>query len=123
MVDIQITGDRVTLAVKGAHQLWAFKRRIEFPRAAIRAVHRLPDDALRGWWKGIRAPGTQLPGVFIAGTFYTGGERHFWDVRDASHAIEIDLDGQRYQRLFVEVADPDAALRELTTIAGDSPTT
>jgi hypothetical protein len=40
-------------------------------------------------------------------------ERHFWDVRRADRAIEIDLAGVPYDRLVVEVADPDAALAQL----------
>jgi hypothetical protein len=113
MVEISVAEQKVTIEVQGLHQLWAAKRKIEVPRDAIRAVRRLPGDAIRGLWKGWRVPGTHVPGVIVAGTFYRGGERHFWDVRDASRGIEIELAGHRYDRLFVEVADPDAALREL----------
>lgn len=113
MVEIHVEGERVAIEVQGLHKLWALKRRIEVPRSAVRSVRRAPADAVRGWWKGWRIPGTHLPGVIVAGTFYRDGERHFWDVRHADHAVEIELDGQAYDRLFVEVADPDAALRAL----------
>lgn len=113
MVDIHADDAQVTFDVRGLHQLWAFKRRVEVPRAAIRAVRRVPADAVRGFWKGWRLPGTHLPGVIVAGTYLKDGERHFWDVRRAERAIEVELDGQPYHRLFVEVDDPDAAIAAL----------
>jgi hypothetical protein len=113
MVKLDVEGDRVVVEVLGAHKLWAFKRRISFPRDAVVAARRAPPDALAGWWKGWRVPGTMIPGVFVAGTYYKDGERHFWDVRRADRAIEIDLAGVPYDRLVVEVADPDAALAQL----------
>jgi hypothetical protein len=113
MVEIHADGDRVEVEVRGWHQVWAMKRRIAFPRTAVRGARRLPADALRGAWKGWRVPGTHLPGIIVAGTFYKDGERQFWDVRHADRGIEIELAGQPYDRLFVEVADPDAALRAL----------
>jgi hypothetical protein len=76
----------------------------------IREVHRADPGIARGWWKGIRAPGTFLPGVIIAGTYYTGGERVFWDVSDATKAIVIELTGEAYARLIVEVSDPEATI-------------
>ncbi|NVB79709.1 MAG: hypothetical protein HOV81_15035 [Kofleriaceae bacterium] len=113
MVDVHIEADQVRVKVLGMHRLWALKRELTFPRAAVRAVRRLPPDALKGWWKGLRAPGTSIPGVIAAGTFHKDGERHFWDVRHANRAIEIDLEGETYAKLFVEVEDPEAAVRML----------
>jgi hypothetical protein len=60
--------------------------------------------------KGIRAPGTHVPGVHTAGTFHIHGERIFWDVRDASKAIVIELDDEPDSRLVVQVADPRATV-------------
>ena len=113
MVDIHADDEHVTIEVRGLHQFWAFKRKIHVPRSAVRSVRKLPGDALKGMWKGWRVPGTHLPGVIVAGTYFKDGERHFWDVRHPESAIEIELDGQRYNRLFVEVSDPDLAIRTL----------
>lgn len=113
MVDVHIEDDRVKLEVRGLHRLWALKREVTFPRSAVRAVRRLPPDAFNGWWKGLRVPGTMIPGVIVAGTYYKSGERHFWDVRRANRAIEIDLEGGPFDRVFVEVDDPEAAVQLL----------
>ncbi len=112
MVDIRLEDDRVTLDVRGLHQLWALKRKLELPRAAIVGARRIPSEAMR-LWKGWRVPGTHVPGVIVAGTYYKDGERHFWDVRHPERAIEIELQGTKYNRVYVEVEDPDAAIEAL----------
>ncbi len=118
MVDVSITDGTLVLTVRGLHVFWALKRRLEFPLGHIREVRRAEPDIMRGWWKGIRAPGTFLPGVIIAGTYYQGGQKIFWDVSDARRAIIIELAGESYARLIVEVADPEVAIAMIERAAG-----
>jgi hypothetical protein len=112
VVNLTTENDKVVLEVQGWDKLWALKSRLEIPRANIRSVRADPTIA-RGWWKGIRAPGTHLPGVIIAGTFYQQGKRIFWDVRDPENTIVIELMDHRYDQLIVEVADPPAVVRKI----------
>jgi hypothetical protein len=74
---------------------------------------RADPEVARGWWHGIRAPGTQLPGVITAGTFYQQGKRVFWDVHQPENAIVLDLADERYDQLIVEVADPAGMARQI----------
>lgn len=60
--------------------------------------------------KGLRAPGSHLPGVITAGTFHQDGEKVFWDVRDPAKAVVIELADERYARLVLQVDDPRAAV-------------
>jgi hypothetical protein len=60
-------------------------------------------------------PGTNVPGVITAGTFYQDGRRVFWDVHDPEKTVAIDLHDERYSQLIVEVADPDAAIKLIQT--------
>jgi len=115
MVDVSIDGDRLTLEVEGLDKLWALKSRLEIPLAHIRGVYSDPQMASSWRWKGIRAPGTSLPGVITAGTFYQEGKRVFWDVHDPERTIVIELDDERYDMLIVEVADPDEAVSLITS--------
>ncbi len=109
MVELSIAEGKLTLHVKGADRLWAFKSSLEIPLVHIAAVSADP-EAARGWWHGIRMPGTNRPGVITAGTFYQRGNRVFWDVHDPEKTIIIDLHDERYNQLIVEVADPRAAI-------------
>ena len=109
MVDLSVAAGKLTLHVRGADKLWAFKSSLEIPLVHIAGVRRDPEVA-RGWWHGIRMPGTNVPGVITAGTFYQDGKRIFWDVHHPEKTIVIDLHDERYNELVVEVDDPDAAV-------------
>jgi hypothetical protein len=112
MVEIEIADGRAVFEVQGWDRLWALKSRLEIPLANVRGVRADPDVA-RGWWKGIRAPGTHIPGVIVAGTFYHQGKRIFWDVKDPERTIVVELADDRYDELIVEVADPAAEVARL----------
>lgn len=109
MVDFSIAEGTLTMHVRGADQLWSFKSTLEIPLAHIAGV-RLDPEAARGWYHGIKMPGTNLPGVITAGTFYQHGQRVFWDVHHPEKTIVIDLHHDSYNELFVEVNDPQAAV-------------
>ena len=110
MVDLSIAEGKLMLHIRGADRLWAFKGSLEIPLAHVARVRVDPESA-RGWWHGIRMPGTNLPGVITAGTFYQDGKRVFWDVHHPEKTIVIDLHDERYNELIVEVDDPEAAVR------------
>jgi hypothetical protein len=112
MVEISLGPGVLILDVQGWSKLWSLKSRLEIPLENIRGV-RINPDVARGWWKGIRAPGTHIPGVIVAGTFYHDGKRVFWDVRDADRTIVIELLDQSYDQLIVEVADPRTAVSKI----------
>jgi len=111
MIQVERQGDKVVFEVLGLHKLWALKSRLEIPAAHVRSARRDP-DAVRGW-KGWRAPGTYVPGLIAAGTFYLKGQRLFWDVRNADNVVVVDLADEEYQQLVIEVEDPDAVVRLL----------
>ena len=67
--------------------------------------------------KGLRAPGTYLPGVITAGTFHIHGERVFWDVHDANKAVVIELADEQYARLIIQVDDPRATVALIESAA------
>jgi hypothetical protein len=55
-------------------------------------------------------PGTQIPGLLTAGTFYQSDGAVFYDVHDAERTIVLDLEHEHYKRLVIEVENPDAAV-------------
>jgi hypothetical protein len=112
MVDLRIANGVLTLYVHGADKLWALKSSLEIPLQHIRDIRADPEVA-RGWWHGARMPGTNVPGVITAGTFYQHGERIFWDVHNPENTIVIELHDERYNELIVEVADPAAAVEKV----------
>jgi hypothetical protein len=110
LVDLSVAEGKLMLHVRGADKLWAFKSSLEIPLVHIVGARADP-EAARGWYHGIRMPGTNVPGVITAGTFYQDGKRVFWDVHLPEKAIIIDLHDERFNQLIVEVADPQAAVK------------
>jgi hypothetical protein len=109
MVDVSISGGNLVLHVRGADKLWAFKSSLEIPLAHIAEIRGDP-AAAHGWWHGMRMPGTNIPGVLTAGSFYQDGKRVFWDVHNPDNTVVIELRDERYNQLIVEVADPQGAV-------------
>jgi hypothetical protein len=114
MVDITFYEGNLVLHVKGADKLWAFKSSLEIPLQHVAGVRADPSVA-HGWWHGVRMPGTSVPGVITAGTFYQHGKRVFWDVHHPENTIVIELKDERYDELIVEVADPQATVSAISS--------
>jgi hypothetical protein len=112
MVNVSIERGRVRFHVEGWDRLWAFKTELEIPLEHIDGVRIDPEPA-RGWWHGVRMPGTEIPGVITAGTFYQSGGAVFFDVHDPERTIVLDLNHENYKRLVIEVEDPNATIRQL----------
>jgi len=114
MVDVRVFGDKLVLNIEGADKLWALKSSLEIPLQHVVSVKADP-EAANGWYHGIRLPGTNIPGVLTAGTFYQDGKRVFWDVHHPEKTIVIELRDERYNELIIEVADPVAAVQLLNS--------
>jgi hypothetical protein len=112
MIDVTVEGDRALFAVEGLDRLWSFRSRLELPVAHITAVEHDPELVGR-WWHGVKLIGTDVPGLFAAGTFYYRGELVFWDVRHPEQAIIVSLQHERYKKLIVEVEDPAETVARL----------
>src|SRR5690349_745842 len=104
MARVDIDGGRLVIEMEGLDKLWSLKSRLEIPLANVRGA--TADPGMIKEPKGIRAPGTHVPGVITAGTFHIDGEQVVWDVRDPAKAVVIELADERYARLVVQVADP-----------------
>ncbi|MBN1663927.1 MAG: hypothetical protein JW943_10030 [Deltaproteobacteria bacterium] len=112
MVSIDVKGNAVTISVLGSHKLWAFKRRISFNKEAISWFGKV-DPNLRPPW--LRCPGTHIPKIIAAGTYYGRGRKEFWDTTFKGKAIQFDLKSNRYTRIVVDTEDLDTAIHALSS--------
>ena len=108
MAAISIGARALTVRFRGIHRFWTLKRRLEVPLDSI--VDARVDPALAAGEPGLRLLGAELPGAVVAGRFIRNGERAFWDVRNPNKAVVIELTGERYALLVVEVDDPEAVV-------------
>ncbi|MFJ8795710.1 hypothetical protein [Streptomyces sp. NPDC102462] len=108
MALIRIDGDNLVVVIEGLDKLWSFKSSLTIPLANVRGA--TADPGIAADPKGIRAPGSHVPGVITAGTFHQEGEKVFWDVKDPSKAVVVELADERYTRLVLQVDDPRATV-------------
>ena len=107
MPRLRIDGDDLVVTLSALEQLAAFRfGDVRVPLSSITDVAVEPDAwaALRG----IRAPGTGIPGVIAYGTRRHRGGRDFALVRGGHRpGLRIDLEAPApYSRLVLTVADP-----------------
>ena len=109
MVNITKVGDSLRFEIEGFDKVLALKGHLDIPLAHITGARHDP-AAAKGWWHGVRLPGTDIPGFVTAGSFYQAGRMVFYDVHHAEEAIVVELAHEDYDRLIVEVRDPAAAV-------------
>jgi hypothetical protein len=52
-------------------------------------------------WKEIKAPGTHIPGLIKAGTFYTDKGKEFWFVTKGKGILNLELKNESYKRIIL----------------------
>jgi hypothetical protein len=111
MVEITVVDDALLVEVQGMHKLWALKSTLRVPLADIESVRHDPERATRVF-PGLRVPGTHIPWVYTAGTYYQSDFRpDFWSVRRTENAIVIQCrPDAAYDEMIVEVEDPAATV-------------
>ncbi len=112
MAPIEIVDSSLLVHVEGMDRVWALKSQLTIPLVHVRAatVDPVIADSRKGW----RLPGVNIRGVIVAGTFHHDGDRVFWDVHDGAKAVVIELADETYQRLVIEVDDPQATAEQIT---------
>lgn len=115
MTELTINQNDLEITIDGFDKVWALKSHLTIPLEHILSVTYDPEIA-RAWWHGFRLPGTNIPGVLTAGSYYQHKEWAFWDVHDPEKTIVITLKDERYQKLVLEVADPQQTVTEITTV-------
>ena len=116
MVEVTVSGGELHIDVQGMHKLWALKSTLRVPLGDIVSVRHDPERATRVF-PGLRVPGTHIPTVYTAGTYYQSDFRpDFWSVRHPEQAIVIQCRSDAaYDEIIVEVADPVAIVERIQT--------
>ena len=54
-------------------------------------------------WKEVKAPGTFIPGLIKAGTYYTDKGKQFWFVTKGKGILNIELKNESYKRIILGI--------------------
>jgi hypothetical protein len=111
MAEIRVSDDELELHLSVLEATGAFHGSIRVPLSSVTAARVIehPTDELRG----LRVPGTSLPGVVELGTWVGSFGKDFWAVDKPGAAVILELEGQKYERLIASQKDPDAVVRAL----------
>lgn len=100
-MEIAFENDEMVVRLGPLEKLAALRgKALRVPRTAIRKVKRsLPPST----WKQLRVPGTHIPGLLKAGSYYTDRGWEFWYVTRAGrrHPLTVELEGQPYRYLVL----------------------
>ncbi|MBW4419257.1 MAG: hypothetical protein KME13_08505 [Myxacorys californica WJT36-NPBG1] len=83
-------------------RIWAFyfNADLHIPLAHIvRASTEEPSSD----WREVRMPGTAIPGVIKAGTYYTSRGKEFWYVTRGSNYLTLELKDEFYQKIVLTI--------------------
>jgi hypothetical protein len=109
MNKIVVSGNTVRIEITGWDKVWSFKGSLTIPRECIRSVRRY-DSSLKPPW--CRCPGTAIPRVIIAGTYYGRGRKEFWNTHFREGALVFELKDAEYTRIVVDADNPERVLSE-----------
>ncbi len=116
-IALAVEGQELVVRLGRWDALYCLKRELRFPVAEVVGVAVLPSGSVPR--RGLRLPGTELPGVIRAGSYGRGPARDFWDVRKGKRYLVVALlPVASYRRLVFEVADPDEQARHLQPALG-----
>jgi hypothetical protein len=101
-VNIVIDRDVIRIELSRLERILTFHRSFGVPLSQITEVS---TDLLPPTWKEIRAPGTAIPGLTKAGTYYTSRGKEFWMLKNNDNPIRIELNNNKLKRLILGVSD------------------
>ncbi len=119
MAHFEVDGDQLALRLTSEEHLEGMHRDVVVPRSAV-AVIRVTEDV----WselRGIRAPGTGLPGVIAVGTRRGSFGKDFAAVHGKGRGVVVELVGQDFSRLIITTPDPEGVVGRLTAPPPERP--
>jgi hypothetical protein len=116
MAEITLHDATIILAMSRLEHLEGFRGDLDAPLTAVTAVRAVDDP-----WpelRGMRAPGTGLPGVVAVGTRRGSFGKDFAAVHGKGPGVVVEFAGQKFRRWVLTVDDPAAVVASVASAAG-----
>ncbi|MEI6407715.1 MAG: hypothetical protein WCO85_09340 [Actinomycetes bacterium] len=111
MIKAKVVGKKLDMLFQITDKIFSLRTSLSFPLAHIVEVTQDPEVAKKP--KGVRMPGTYIPGILTAGTYVSRGKKVFWCVRKPSNAVVITLKNERFSQLVFEVKNPQELIDQI----------
>ena len=95
---ISITRDELRINFSITKKILSVKGSFKIP---LKHVVRVTTLKPKPTWKEIKAPGTFIPGLIKAGTYYTDKGREFWFVTKGKGILNLELKNESYKRIVL----------------------
>jgi hypothetical protein len=99
-VKLNIHNNRLKITFSATEKILSLKDSFAIPLEHIAAI---TTAAPRTGWSDVRAPGTYLPGIIKAGTYYTRRGKEFWYVRRKKGYLILELKNEPYKRVILSI--------------------
>ena len=121
MARLVIQGDRLVVRLSPLERLGALlPAQPSAPLAAVQSVQAV--DCANRSIRGVRAPGTGLPGVIALGTWRHRAGKDFVSVHGRERGVVVELAGTGWSRFVVGSPEPELdASRIQAALAGRAP--
>jgi hypothetical protein len=107
IMEILVSGGFLKIRLNWKEKVAAVSRSLLIP-----IIHVVSTDTTYSKFPaGLRMPGTCIPGLIVAGTYYTRKGKEFWLVTRKKNILRIDLKDEFYARLVLGV-DQNQAWKE-----------
>jgi hypothetical protein len=116
---IDIDDTTLTVRPRGLDVVWTTRRRITVPLEHIRGARIDPDVVRHGPWLGAGYTDALLDYTVAAGPMFVHGRHEFWDVHFPERTMVVDLADEQYERLVIDVDDPEATVAQINAAVGD----
>lgn len=107
MVYVTLKNDKFIFKISRWHQIWSLQSELSFPKSAVVKAYQDAEELKK--WAGWRL-GTHVPFLITAGVFSSKGKRNFWDVMRRQNTIIVELEGQVFDKLYIEVKNTEQTL-------------
>jgi hypothetical protein len=117
MAELRIEADELVVELSELEKIGALRGDVRVPLTAVRDV-RVAEDP-RPELRGMRAPGTGIPGVIALGS--RRGQGHdFAAVYHNRPAVVVDLEAAAFDRLVITVPDPQSTAATVRAAAAQA---
>ena len=99
MVTVIKNSIETIIEIKGLHKLWSFKSEIRIANEHIIRVYQDLNEIEN--FSGLRVPGTYVPYLIKAGTFYQypDSSKTFLDIVNENNVIIIEMKDEEYKKI------------------------
>jgi len=106
MPRLELTSRELIVHLTAWESIWSLRRSFRVPLAHVRGA--TEDSGFDGRARGLRIPGTHVPGLIAAGTFIKEGDKQFVYTVRKLQTIVIELAENNWARLVISVPDARA---------------